>query len=144
MAKINFFFRFIPFFIFQKLFDISPCSQPWIDIIVDSLFEYSLLVNLLLIGTCVGCTRWVLVPWLILYAINILLLSVVAVYLFINPVPLFTAEHPHYELMRLFGLVPVGVIFILGEFEISVCQLGIHNVEIQKFFWNSDFTWNQF
>lgn len=98
----------------EKLFDISPCSQPWIDIIVDSLFEYSLLVNLLLIGTCVGCTRWVLVPWLILYAINILLLSVVAVYLFINPVPLFTAEHPHYELMRLFGLVPVGVIFILG------------------------------
>merc|ERR1712018_1104069 len=51
----------------EKLFDISPCSQPWIDIIVDSLF-----VNLLLIGTCVGCTRWVLVPWLILYAINIL------------------------------------------------------------------------
>ena len=60
---------------FQEMFEIAPCSQPWIDIVTDSLFEYSLLVNLLLIGTCVGCTRWVLVPWLVLYAINIVLLG---------------------------------------------------------------------
>ena len=101
----------------QEIFNISPCSQPWVDIIIDSLFEYSLLVNLLLIGTCVGCTRWVLVPWLILYSINICLLCVVAVYLFINPVPVFQTTHAHYELLRLFGLVPIGAMIILGKFQ---------------------------
>ena len=85
--------------------------------VVDTLFEYSLLVNLLLIGTCVGCTRWILVPWLIVYSINIVLLCVVAIYLFINPVPMFqyTREHAHYELMRLFGLVPIGAMVFLGK-----------------------------
>ena len=102
---------------FQKLFNIQPCSQPWIDMVVDTLFEYSLLVNLLLIGTCVGCTRWILMPWLIVYSINIVLLGVVAIYLFINPVPMFqyTREHAHYELMRLFGLVPIGAMVFLGK-----------------------------
>ena len=102
---------------FQKLFNIQPCSQPWIDMVVDTLFEYSLLVNLLLVGTCVGCTRWILMPWLIVYSINIVLLGVVAIYLFINPVPMFqyTREHAHYELMRLFGLVPIGAMVFLSK-----------------------------
>ena len=97
------------------MFDIAPCSQPWIDIVIDSLFEYSLLVNLLLIGTCVGCTRWVLIPWLILYAINIFLLVVVSIYMFIKPIPVFTTESAHYELLRLFGLVPLAAALLLGK-----------------------------
>ena len=97
------------------MFEIAPCSQPWIDIVIDSLFEYSLLVNLLLIGTCVGCSRWVLVPWLIIYATNIILLCVVAIYMFINPIPVFTTESAHYELLRLFGLVPIAAALLLGE-----------------------------
>lgn len=105
------------------MFHISPCSQPWIDIIIDSLFEYSLLVNLLLIGTCVGCTRWVLVPWLILYIINIILLVVVAIYLFIYPLPMFTTENAHYELVRLFGLVPIAAALLLTYFWIIVRNL---------------------
>ena len=107
----------------QDVFDIQPCTQPLIDIVVDSLFEYSLLVNLLLVCTCVGCTRWVLVPWLIVYSLNIILLVVAAIYLFINPVPMFTTEHAHYELLRLFGLVPIAAALILGYFWGVVCNL---------------------
>ena len=103
------------FGIFQEMFEIAPCSQPMIDIVIDSLFEYSLLVNLLLIGTCVGCTRWVLVPWLVLYAINIILLVIVSIYMFVNPIPVFTTESAHYELLRLFGLVPLAAALLLGK-----------------------------
>ena len=107
----------------QDIFDVSPCSQPWIDIVVDSLFEYSLLVNLLLLGTCVGCTRWVLVPWLILYSINIILLVVVAIYIFVNPLPMFTSENVHYDLLRLLGLVPLFIALVLGYFWAVVRKL---------------------
>ena len=115
---------------FQEMFEIAPCSQPWIDIVTDSLFEYSLLVNLLLIGTCVGCTRWVLVPWLVLYAINIVLLVVVSIYMFINPIPVFTTESAHYELLRLFGLVPLAAALLLGKLIIDtildfLCKLSM-------------------
>merc|ERR1712020_273334 len=109
--------------ILEDLFEIAPCSQPWIDIVIDSLFEYSLLVNLLLIGTCVGCTRWVLIPWLILYAINIFLLVVVSIYMFIKPIPVFTTESAHYELLRLFGLVPLAAALLLGYFWMVVRNL---------------------
>merc|ERR1711953_497927 len=109
--------------VLENVFEIQPCTQPLIDIVVDSLFEYSLLVNLLLVSTCVGCTRWVLVPWLIVYSLNIILLVVAAIYLFINPLPMFTTEHAHYELLRLFGLVPIAVAFILGYFWAVVCNL---------------------
>ena len=104
----------------QEMFEIAPCSQPMIDIVIDSLFEYSLLVNLLLIGTCVGCTRWVLVPWLVLYAINIILLVIVSIYMFVNPIPVFTTESAHYELLRLFGLVPLAAALLLGKIKIKV------------------------
>jgi len=109
--------------VLENVFEIQPCTQPLIDIVVDSLFEYSLLVNLLLVSTCVGCTRWVLVPWLIIYSLNIILLVVVAIYLFINPLPMFTTEHAHYELLRLFGLVPIAAALILGYFWAVVCNL---------------------
>jgi len=109
--------------VLEEMFEIAPCSQPWIDIVTDSLFEYSLLVNLLLIGTCVGCTRWILVPWLVLYAINIVLLVVVSIYMFINPIPVFTTESAHYELLRLFGLVPLAAALLLSYFWIVVRNL---------------------
>lgn len=107
----------------QEFFDISPCSQPGIDILIDSLFEYSLLVNLLLVGTCVGCTRWILVPWLILYTMNIIVLCLIGIYLFMYPLPLFTAEHAQFELLRLLGLIPVGVALLLSYFWIVVRNL---------------------
>lgn len=108
--------------IIQDFFDVSPCSQPWIDILIDSLFEYSLLVNLLLIGTCVGCTRWVLMPWLIVYNINILLLLGISIYQIIYPLPLLDA-HTNYNLLRLFGLVPLAVALLLGYFWMVVRNL---------------------
>ena len=80
-------------------------------------------MNLLLLGTCVGCTRWVLVPWLILYTINILILLVISIYLFINPLPLITTENAHYELLRLFGLVPLFGSLVLTYFWIIVRRL---------------------
>merc|ERR1712018_351564 len=106
----------------EKLFDISPCSQPWIDIIVDSLFEYSLLVNLLLIGTCVGCTRWVLIPWIIVYGIIIKLLVFLAIYQIIWPLPILNAQTDYY-LLRFFCLVPLAAALLLGYFWMVVRNL---------------------
>ena len=77
-------------------------------------------------------SRWVLVPWLILYSINICLLCVVAVYLFINPVPVFQTTHAHYELLRLFGLVPIGAMIILGKFINNKPENTFQNYDLAK------------
>ena len=85
-------------------------------------------------------------PWLVLYAINIVLLVVVSIYMFINPIPVFTTESAHYELLRLFGLVPLAAALLLGKLIIDtildfLCKLGIkphmHLVEIRIFSLNN-------
>ena len=89
---------------------------------MDSLFEYSLLVNVLLCLSCSGCTRWILIPWLTLYFINTLILSVISVYLFISPLPLLPEDRSEFQLLRLLGLAPLALAFFF-----TYCWIVVRN-----------------
>lgn len=93
--------------VLQDFYEIAPCTTPSVDIVVDSLFEYSLLANLLLVLMCAGCTRWLLMPWLIMYSINIVVLLVISVLLFLYPLPLLPESRAEYPILRCLGLVPL-------------------------------------
>ncbi|QQP49099.1 Uncharacterized protein FKW44_009629, partial [Caligus rogercresseyi] len=101
------FIEYVRLRIFENFYGIIPCSQPKIDILIDSLFEYSLLANALLLIVCsTGCTRWLLVPWLTVYALDILTLLGVSIYLFIFPMPLLSENRMEHSLLRAIGLIP--------------------------------------
>jgi hypothetical protein len=74
--------------VLADLYGIAPCTIPPIDTLTDVAFQYSLLANLLLVAGCVGCTRWLLLPWLAVYLGNVLLLLSVALGMLAHPVPL--------------------------------------------------------
>ena len=69
---------------------------------------------------CAGCTRWLLMPWLIMYAINIVALIIFSVVLFIYPMPIIPAGRPEFPLNRCLGLVP-----LIAAFVFSYCWLVI-------------------
>ncbi|XP_040564578.1 uncharacterized protein [Lepeophtheirus salmonis] len=102
------FIEYVRLRVLENLYGIIPCSQPRIDIIIDSLFEYSLLANTLLLIVCTtGCTRWLLVPWLTIYALDILTLIAISMYLFIFPMPLISENRMEHSLLRGIGLIPL-------------------------------------
>ena len=88
-------------FILDDMYGISPCTIAPIDTLIDSCFEYSILVNLLVVSCptlsasvslCVlqvfalkKWTRWLLVPWLVMYSVNIIILTTIATLMFIYP-----------------------------------------------------------
>jgi hypothetical protein len=52
---------------------------------------------------CVGCSRWLLVPWLVMYFINILFLLALAIWMFVAPLPLLQpaqANNIEYQMLR--------------------------------------------
>merc|ERR1711874_403372 len=103
-------------FILDDLYGIPPCTIPPIDTLTDTSFEYSVLTNLLLIIGCVSCTRWLLVPWLCVYLLNMLLLVCVSVGMFMVPVPLLQEElrgTSAFQALRLLGLIPLVVAVII-------------------------------
>jgi len=108
--------------VLQDFYEIVPCTRPDIDCLVDSLFEYSMLANILLIMMCTGCTRWLLMPWLIMYTINIIALIIFSIILFIYPMPLIPEGRPEYPIVRFLGLVPLSVAFLL-----SYCWVVVHS-----------------
>ena len=59
-----------------------------------------ILANLLVVAGCVSCTRWLLVPWLVVYTINILILLVLSLILFLVPPPSLV-ESNNKDLVRL-------------------------------------------
>lgn len=93
-------------------YGLQQCYVPPVDTLIDSAFEYSILANLLVVAGCVSCTRWLLVPWLVVYTINILLLLVLSLILFLVPPPSLV-ENNNKELVRLLGLGPVVVALLL-------------------------------
>jgi len=103
-------------FILDDLYGIPPCTIPPIDTLTDSSFEYSMLANLLLIIGCVSCTRWLLVPWLCVYLVNILLLICVSLGMFMVPVPILKEElqgTTAFQALRLLGLIPLVVALVI-------------------------------
>ena len=123
-------------FILQDMYGIKPCTIPPIDTLTDVAFEYSIISNILLvmrsqcnIGSfkpidvsfiqvvvCVGCTRWLLIPWLVVYMFNILLLLGLALGMFVVPVPLIHENMSGtfaYQALRCLGLIPLVFAIII-------------------------------
>ena len=91
-----------------------------------SLYRYSILANLLLVMMCTGgtcCTRWLLMPWLIIYFINFFAFVSISILLFIYPVPLVAEHAPEFPALRTIGLVPLTVAFIIGYFWCVILSL---------------------
>jgi hypothetical protein len=114
-------------YVLQDYYEIVPCSRPDIDCLIDSMFEYSMLANLLLIMMCAGCTRWLLMPWLIMYAVNIVALVILAIMLFVYPMPIIPAGRPEFPANRCLGLVPLVAAFIF-----TYCWMAIHSLFSEK------------
>ena len=90
------------------------------------LFRYSILSNLLLVMMCTGgtcCTRWLLMPWLIMYFINICCFISISVILFIFPMPLMAEHAPEFPALRAIGLVPLLIGIILIYFWLVILSL---------------------
>ena len=103
--------------VLQNFYEIVACDQPNIDRLIDTSFEYSMLCNVLLIIMCTNgsCnTRWLLMPWMVVYAIDIILLVCLSVFLFIYPLPLLPEHRPEFPALRCFGLVPLALACLLA------------------------------
>ena len=72
-------------------------------------------------GTC--CTRWLLMPWLIMYFINICCFISISVILFIFPMPLMAEHAPEFPALRAIGLVPLLIGIILIYFWLVILSL---------------------
>lgn len=88
--------------------NIVPCSSPWIDIFVDNLFEFSVIANVLVV---VAWNKWLLLPWLIVYFINIGVLTCLAIVTFI--VPVNSGQIPEGFSTRYLGIPLLLVDFLL-------------------------------
>lgn len=98
--------------VLEQLYGVPPCTIPPIDTLTDSCFEYSIIANVLLIIGCVSCSRWLLVPWLAVYCLNMLLLVCVGLGMFLVPVPILghneaMAGGATHQALRLLGFVPL-------------------------------------
>jgi len=96
--------------VLHGLYEIPACTIPPIDTIADATFEYSILANVLLVIGCLSCTRWLLVPWLSIYIINIFLLCCVSLGMIIVPVPILNDSvtgSAKYQALRLLGIIPL-------------------------------------
>merc|ERR1719323_773529 len=100
-------------FVLDDLYGIAPCTNPILDTLIDTCFEYSILVNLLLIFSFKRWSRWLLVPWLCVYFVQIVLLLILSVLFFIFPPPLKQPSQSGYQLLRLLGLGPLLLAIVL-------------------------------
>jgi len=96
-------------FILSDIYDIPPCVIP-IEGLIDTCFEYSILANLCLIFFLKSCSRWLLIPWLVVYFIDIILLIISSILIFIYPP---TTSLDDRNLYRLFGLIPLFFSFFI-------------------------------
>ena len=119
-------------FILSDLYRIIPCTVPPIDTITDVAFEYSIIANILLVRTniltksqnhirkvvaCVDCTRWLLLPWLVMYLVNTILLICLALGMFIIPLPLIHINMSNsfvYQAIRCLGFIPLILAVAIG------------------------------
>jgi len=114
--------------VLDDLYHIKPCTVPPIDTVTDVTFEYSIIANLLLVVACVGCSRWLLVPWLVMYFINILFLLALAIWMFVAPLPLLQpaqANNIEYQMLRCLGFIPLILCAAVAYFWLVIRSLFI-------------------
>lgn len=112
--------------VLDDLYGIQPCTIPPIDTVTDVAFEYSIIANLLLVVACVGCTRWLVVPWLVMYLLNILFLIGVALGMFAVPIPLLQDSMKgtiEYQMLRCLGFIPLILAAGLAYFWLVIRSL---------------------
>merc|ERR1712110_106603 len=78
-----------------------------VDTLIDSCFKYSIFVNLLLLCAAKKWSRWLLVPWLVMYSLNIIILLSIAIIIFLKP-PTLKTEFNN-QILRLLGLIPASL-----------------------------------
>jgi len=108
--------------VFENLYEFPPwCRRGennfYLDMLIDSLFEYSILSNICLFlmcsaGTC--CTRWLLMPWLVMYFLNSCIFLALSCILFVIPMPKIANNKEELAALRTIGLVPLVIAFFLG------------------------------
>lgn len=100
------FIEYIRLDILEDYFGILHCSQAWLDVLVDSLFEYSLLCNLLIV---ISSNKWFHLPWLFIYFINGIVLFFVTILQLVKPAPILWEN----GLERIWALVPIALIALI-------------------------------
>lgn len=102
--------------VLEQLYGIPPCTVPPIDTVIDVAFEYSILANILLVCACTSCTRWLLLPWLIVYLGNVLLLASLGLVILLVPVhqqSLTELLGTEFQLYRCLGFLPIILAMLL-------------------------------
>ena len=100
------FIEYLRLDILEDYFGILHCSQAWLDVLVDSLFEYSLLCNLLIV---ISSNKWFHLPWLFIYFINGIVLFFLTILQLVKPVPIFWEN----GLERIWALAPIALIALI-------------------------------
>jgi len=101
-------------FILDDMYGISPCTIAPLETLIDSCFEFSILVNLLVVFALKKWTRWLLVPWLVMYSINIIVLTILATLMFLYPPKTGHGHQANNQMLRLLGLVPAGLAVVVA------------------------------
>ncbi|XP_023320222.1 uncharacterized protein LOC111695227 [Eurytemora carolleeae] len=110
------------------MYGIRPCTIPPIDTGTDATFEYSIIANLLLVVACVGCSRWLLVPWLVMYLLNTILLLCLAIGMFVVPLPILHQNMNNtieYQMLRCLGFIPLMLAAAVAYFWLVIRSLFI-------------------
>merc|ERR1712088_1258571 len=100
--------------VLDDLYGITPCTLPPIDTVIDSAFEYSVLANLLLVGG--SCTRWLLLPWLLVHAALVVLLGSLGLLVLLVPVhqdKLTILLGIDFQVFRCLGFLPIILAMLL-------------------------------
>jgi len=102
--------------VLDDLYGITPCTLPPIDTVIDTAFEYSLLANLLLVFVGGSCTRWLLLPWLLVHAALVVLLGILGLLVLLVPVhqdKLTVLLGIEFQVFRCLGFLPIILAMLL-------------------------------
>ena len=80
------------------------CLSGWINAGVDNLFELSVLSSLFLVFASVS--RWLLIPWLIVYAVDILVMVALTIATLL--VPINNPQFPGRKIRLIFDIIQRG------------------------------------
>jgi len=86
------------------------------DTVIDSAFEYSVLANLLLVFVGGSCTRWLLLPWLLVHAALVVLLGSLGLLVLLVPVhqdKLTILLGIDFQVFRCLGFLPIILAMLL-------------------------------
>jgi len=121
--------------VLHDLYGVAPCSMPPIDTATDVAFEYSVLANLLLVFVGASCTRWLLLPWLVVHAGCVLLLAATGLLVLLVPVhqdKLTVLLGIDFQVYRCLGFLPIILAMLLLTLWVVIRSLFVELGESQE------------